>query len=62
MMYEVLVTEIKGSALPLPKLAPGLVSLVTSEDLTDPLQTRPLICLLKIEKIRLNVALYSSRK
>lgn len=44
MMYEVLVTEIKGSAPAFPKLPPGLVSLVTALDLTDLLlQTKPLI-------------------
>lgn len=42
-MYEGLVTEIKGSDLALPKLPPDLVSLVTSVHITDLLQTRPLI-------------------
>lgn len=44
MMYEVLVTEIKGSAPAFPRLPPGLVSLVTPLHLTDLLlQTKPLI-------------------
>lgn len=44
MIYEVLVTEIKGSAPAFPRLPPGLVSLVTPLHLTDLLlQTKPLI-------------------
>lgn len=39
-MYEVLVTEIKGSDPALPKLPPDLRSLVTSVHITDLLQTR----------------------